>query len=54
MIIRMELRESGYDIVLERGCLQKAGEQLNLDRKVFILTDEGVPAQYAQTVADQC
>ena len=54
MIIRMELGESGYDIVLERGCLQKAGEQLNLDRKVFILTDEGVPAQYAQTVADQC
>ena len=54
MIIRMELGESGYDIVLERGCLQKAGEQLNLDRKVFILTDEGVPAQYAQTGADQC
>ena len=54
MIIRMELGESGYDIVLERGCLQKAGEQLNLDRKVFILTDDGVPAQYAQTVADQC
>ena len=54
MIIRMELGDSSYDIVLERGCLQKAGEQLNLDRKVFILTDEGVPAQYAQTVADQC
>ena len=54
MIIRMELGDSGYDIVLERGCLKKAGELLNLDRKVFILTDDGVPAQYAETVAGQC
>ena len=54
MIIRMELGESSYDIVLERGCLKKAGELLNLDRRVFILTDDGVPAQYAETVAVQC
>ena len=54
MIIRMELGEASYDIVLERGCLERAGELLNLDRKVLILTDEGVPAQYAQTVADRC
>ena len=54
MIIRMELGESSYDIVLERGCLKKAGELLNLDRRVFILTDDGVPAQYAETVAEQC
>ena len=54
MIIRMELGESSYDIILERGCLGKAGELLDLDRKVFILTDDGVPAQYAETVAVQC
>ena len=54
MIIRMELGESSYDIVLERGCLKKAGELLNLDRRVLILTDEGVPARYALTVADRC
>ena len=54
MIIRMELGDSSYDIVLERGGLKKAGELLNLDRKVFILTDDGVPAQYAETVAGQC
>ena len=54
MIIRMELGEASYDIVLERGCLERAGELLNLDRKVLILTDEGVPARYAQTVADRC
>ena len=54
MIIRMELGEASYDIVLERGCLKRAGELLNLDRKVLILTDEGVPARYAQTVAERC
>ena len=54
MIIRMDLGDSSYDIVLERGCLKKAGARLNLDRKVFILTDDGVPAQYAETVAGQC
>ena len=54
MIIRMELGEASYDIVLERGCLKRAGELLNLDRRVLILTDEGVPARYAQTVAERC
>ena len=44
----------GYDIVIEPGALQKAGELLNLDRKVMIVTDEGVPAGYAQALAAQC
>ena len=43
-----------YPIFLERGALQKAGELLNLDRRVLIVTDSGVPAQYAKTVAAQC
>lgn len=54
MIIRMELGEKSYDIVLEKGCLDRAGELLNLNRRVFILTDDGVPAQYAQAVAGHC
>lgn len=54
MILRMELGGRSYDIVVERGCLQKAGQLLELDRKVCILTDEGVPAEYAQTLAARC
>ena len=46
--------KDGYDIILERGCLRRAGELLDLDRKVFIVTDDGVPAAYAQTVAAAC
>ena len=53
MIIPMELGKDSYDIILERGCIHRAGELLNLRRKVFIVTDDGVPAAYAQAVAAQ-
>ena len=52
--LRMELGERSYDIVIRRGCLNEAGRLLNLGRKVCIVTDEGVPGQYAQAVAQQC
>ena len=54
MTLRMELGDRSYDIVVERGCLQKAGQLLDLARKVCIVTDEGVPAQYAKNLAAQC
>ncbi len=54
MTLRMELGENSYDIVIERGLLQKAGELLDLDRKVLIVTDDGVPEIYAKTVAEAC
>jgi 3-dehydroquinate synthase len=44
----------GYDIILERGALQKVNELLDLDRKVLIVTDDGVPEAYAKVVASQC
>ena len=50
-VLHMDLGADSYDIVIERGALQKAGEYLNLDRKVLVLTDDGVPSQYAETVA---
>ena len=50
----MDLPQNGYDIILERGVLDRAGELLRLDRRVLIVTDSGVPAVYAQTVAAQC
>ena len=50
MIIPVNVSKDSYDIVLERGSLLKAGEYLNLNRKVLIVTDDGVPSKYAQTV----
>ena len=49
----MELGENSYDIVVERGTLQRIGELFDLNRKVMIITDDGVPEEYADTVADQ-
>ena len=54
MIIRMDLGENGYDIVVERNALNKIGEYINLNRRVLIVTDDGVPKTYAETVAKQC
>ena len=54
MIIRMELGPDSYDIVVERGALKKAAQFMDLDRKVLIVTDDGVPARYAQKIAAQC
>lgn len=54
MSLRMELGPNSYDITVERGCLQRADALLNLDRRVLIVTDRGVPRQYAETLAARC
>lgn len=53
MIIPLNLGKDSYDIVLERGALEKASELFNIKGKVLIVTDSGVPVKYAETVASQ-
>lgn len=54
MTIHMNLGECSYDILVERGILAHAGRHLNLNRRVLVVTDSGVPAEYARAVAEQC
>ena len=54
MIIPVRLKEHGYPIQIERGALSRAGSLFRLDRRVLILTDDGVPEEYAEAVAKQC
>lgn len=54
MTIHMNLGEDSYDIIVERGCISSAKQYLNLNRRVLVVTDSGVPAEYAKTVAAQC
>ena len=54
MNIRMNLGENSYDIIVEKGAILRAGELLNLKRRVLIVTDSGVPVEYSQKVAEQC
>lgn len=54
MTIHINLGEDSYDILVERGILKNASQYLNLDRRVLVVTDSGVPEQYAKAVAEQC
>ena len=54
MRIPMDLGENSYDILVERGILARAGTELNLNRRVLVVTDSIVPAVYAETLAKQC
>ena len=51
MVLHLDLGERGYDITVERGALSRVGEIFSLGRRVLIVTDSGVPAVYAETVA---
>ena len=55
MKLTMNLGTRSYDIILKEGCLANLHQFADLThRRVFVLTDSGVPAEYAQTVLDQC
>ena len=54
MIIPVQIPGHTYDVVLMRGALEKVNELIDLNRKVMIVTDTGVPEEYAKKVADQC
>lgn len=54
MIIPVKTSSGNYDIILERGAINKSGEYLNLERKVLIVTDSGVPTEYSSAVAANC
>lgn len=54
MIIPVKTSTGEYNIVLERGALSQLNKQLKLNRKVLIVTDSGVPAEYSKTAAAQC
>ena len=51
MTIQMNLGENSYDIIVERGSLAKANMLLDLNRRVLVVTDKGVPEEYADTIA---
>lgn len=54
MTIHINLGEDSYDIVVERDLLSNANKHLNLQRRVLVVTDSGVPKEYAQILAKQC
>jgi len=54
MEITVELGEKSYPIYIQRGALASADKYMKLRCKVLIVTDSGVPQEYARTVAACC
>ena len=54
MTLHIPLGQNAYDVVQSRGCLRSADALLHLNRRVLVVTDDGVPSAYAETVAAQC
>lgn len=54
MIINTDLKGNGYPIIIERGAMNRLSDYLDLDRRVLIVTDDGVPEIYSKTVAGFC
>lgn len=54
MIIPVSTNGGKYNIHIERGCIKSIGNHINLDRRVLIVTDDGVPKDYSKAVASQC
>ena len=52
MTIHMDLGQDSYDILIERGILAKAGQHLNLNRRVLVVTDTVVPEIYGLKVLE--
>ncbi|MDD5952148.1 MAG: 3-dehydroquinate synthase [Oscillospiraceae bacterium] len=54
MELRVNLTHKSYDIIIEHGMLRRIGDYTNLNRKVLVISDDGVPQQYVDTVLSQC
>lgn len=54
MTVTVSVPGGSYDVINERGILKRVGEHAKLDRRVLVVTDSGVPEEYARTVMSQC
>ena len=52
--IAVRLEKDSYNVILGIRAILRANEFLNLDRKVLLLTDSGVPSQYVSEIAQKC
>ena len=52
--LSVNLKEKSYDIIIEHGVLNRIGNFADLNRKVLIISDTGVPMEYVNTIMKQC
>lgn len=54
MKLRVNLTDKSYDIVIDHGVLHRIQEYADLNRKVLVISDTGVPQEYRDAVLAQC
>ncbi|MBQ7779513.1 MAG: 3-dehydroquinate synthase [Clostridia bacterium] len=52
--IKINLGENSYNVHVGKGLINEAKNLFDLDRKVLVVTDDGVPSEYAKQIAEQC
>lgn len=52
--LRVNLGENSYDIFVGQGLLKNASKLFALNRRVLIVTDDGVPEDYSRALSLQC
>ena len=53
MKTRVNLGADSYDIIIEHGAINKFADLTNINGKVLIVTDSGVPKEYSECIASQ-
>ncbi len=51
MIIPVKYDNGGYDIIVERGACKRIAEYIPCETRALVVTDDGVPSEYAASVA---
>lgn len=54
MRFNVHLKEDSYPITIEKNSLESIRETINTNRKIMIITDDGVPKQWVDKVCEQC
>ncbi len=53
MILEVKSSTGSYKIALQRGAIKDLSPWMDINKKALVVTDSGVPAEYAQIVASQ-
>ena len=54
MKLTINCKTYSYYVIIQRNILNNVSEYLSLQRKVLILTDDGVPSEYVLKISSQC
>ena len=54
MKLTINCKTYSYDVIIQRNVINNVSEYLSLQRKILILTDDGVPSEYVLKVSSQC